>query len=444
MAGSGGRMNSALSTVFPEKRVFIQSGNSTRYIRISPLSQLGFGALSLATAGWLAIATGTVVMDRVGASDAPDQRVVLHEAYQSRLEELSAERDLRAAKSRSAQNRFQIAMGQIGRQQSEILAALEERRELETALDLMRGRLQEAVAQRDALGEINDRLTTRMSAVNETLSEKGRSRDDLDETLRTLTAALTDTVEVRDAAAAEREELERRVAELELQSTLQSQAHAEMVADLEEAVSISFGALEEVFSRAELKPENLIAGLRDQYSGQGGPAEAVVSSRSYVDPALDTRLDRLMLDLDRMNLLRVAIGKIPFAHPVKASHRFTSGFGVRRDPKGGGRRMHSGMDFAAPRGTPIYATADGVVVSADREGGYGLTVRIRHDFGFETVYAHQSKINVRKGQRISRGEHIGDMGSTGRSTGVHLHYEVHLNGRPVNPKAYMEAVKDVF
>lgn len=444
MAGNGGRMNSALATVFPEKRVFIQSGDSTRYVRFSPLSQLGFGALSLATAGWMAIATATVVMDRVGASDAPEQRVVLHEAYQSRLDELSAERDQRAAESRSAQNRFQIAMEQIGRQQSEILGALEQKRELETALDLMRGRLQEAVAQRDALGEINDRITTRMSAVNETLTEKVRTRDDLDETLRTLTAALSDTVVVRDATTAEREQLERRVAELELQSSMQSQAHSEMVAELEDAVTVSFGALQEVFARADLNPESLIAGLRDDYSGQGGPAEAVVSTRSYVDPSLDTRLDRLMNDLDRMNLLRVAIGKIPFAHPIKASHRYTSGFGVRRDPKGGGHRMHSGMDFAAPRGTPIYATADGVVVAAAREGGYGNTVRIRHDFGFETVYAHQNKIRVRKGQKISRGEHIGDMGSTGRSTGVHLHYEVHLNGRPVNPKAYMEAVKDVF
>jgi murein DD-endopeptidase MepM/ murein hydrolase activator NlpD len=135
---------------------------------------------------------------------------------------------------------------------------------------------------------------------------------------------------------------------------------------------------------------------------------------------------------------------VPYTMPVRAAHRFTSGFGTRRDPKTGGRRMHSGIDLAAPRGTPIHATADGVVKSAKYENGYGNTVRIQHAFGFETVYAHQTRLHVRTGEQVSRGDHIGDMGATGRSTGVHLHYEVHLNGRPVNPMTYLEAAKDVF
>ena len=95
-------------------------------------------------------------------------------------------------------------------------------------------------------------------------------------------------------------------------------------------------------------------------------------------------------------------------------------------------------------GTPIFATADGVVVDAGRESGYGNVVRIQHEFGFETVYAHQSKIRVKVGQQVSRGVQIGDMGSTGRSTGSHLHYEVRVNGQPVNPMTYLEAAKDVF
>jgi murein DD-endopeptidase MepM/ murein hydrolase activator NlpD len=130
--------------------------------------------------------------------------------------------------------------------------------------------------------------------------------------------------------------------------------------------------------------------------------------------------------------------------PVTSTFRFTSGFGNRRDPKGRGRRMHAGVDLAGPRGTAIFATADGVVESAEYESGYGNVVRIRHEFGFETVYAHQSKLRVKPGQKVSRGDRIGDMGSTGRSTGVHLHYEVHLNGRPVNPMPYLEAARHVF
>ena len=106
--------------------------------------------------------------------------------------------------------------------------------------------------------------------------------------------------------------------------------------------------------------------------------------------------------------------------------------------------MHAGVDLAGPRGTAIFATADGVVVAAGPESGYGNVVRIQHEFGFETVYAHQSKIRVKVGQQVSRGVQIGDMGSTGRSTGSHLHYEVRVNGQPVNPMTYLEAAKDVF
>ena len=151
-----------------------------------------------------------------------------------------------------------------------------------------------------------------------------------------------------------------------------------------------------------------------------------------------------MSDIDRANLMRIAAGKIPYSVPVLSDFRFTSGFGYRRDPKGRGTRMHAGIDLAGPRGTAIFATAAGVVTDAGYESGYGNVVRIRHDFGFETVYAHQSRIRVRVGQTVSRGDRIGDMGSTGRSTGSHLHYEVHVNGRPVNPMTYLEAAKDVF
>jgi murein DD-endopeptidase MepM/ murein hydrolase activator NlpD len=197
--------------------------------------------------------------------------------------------------------------------------------------------------------------------------------------------------------------------------------------------------LEKLIKSADLDVDSLIAKVRSSYSGQGGPlGTPVVSSRSFDDPALNTRFDRLMLDLDRMNLMRIAVEKIPYAMPLRSAYRFTSPFGPR------GRRMHAGIDLAAPRGTPIFATADGVVTSAERESAYGNVVRIQHEFGFETVYAHQSKIRVKVGQQVSRGVQIGDMGSTGRSTGSHLHYEVRVNGQPVNPMTYLEAAKDVF
>jgi murein DD-endopeptidase MepM/ murein hydrolase activator NlpD len=142
--------------------------------------------------------------------------------------------------------------------------------------------------------------------------------------------------------------------------------------------------------------------------------------------------------MDRMNLYRIAAQKAPFALPLKSSFRFTSGFGSRWG------RMHEGTDFAAGYGTPIYATADGVVTHAGWLAGYGRLVKIKHEFGIETRYAHQSQIRVKVGQRVSRGDRIGDMGNSGRSTGTHLHYEVRVGGKPVNPMTYIKAAKDVF
>lgn len=116
---------------------------------------------------------------------------------------------------------------------------------------------------------------------------------------------------------------------------------------------------------------------------------------------------------------------------------FTSGFGVRRSPFGGKNKMHEGLDIANRAGTPIRAPADGTVVFADTKSGYGQTVVLDHGYGLETLYGHTRKILVKKGQKVHRGDVIALLGSTGRSTGPHVHYEVHVHGTPVDPLSYL-------
>lgn len=129
---------------------------------------------------------------------------------------------------------------------------------------------------------------------------------------------------------------------------------------------------------------------------------------------------------------------IPAIQPVsnKDLKQTASGYGVRIDPIYKTHKFHSGMDFAANTGTPVYATGNGVVVSSGWESGYGLTIEVDHGFGYQTRYAHLSATLVRKGQKVTRGEIIGKVGSTGKSTGPHLHYEVVAKGRKVNPVNY--------
>ena len=130
------------------------------------------------------------------------------------------------------------------------------------------------------------------------------------------------------------------------------------------------------------------------------------------------------------------LAAIPSIQPIKNNDltRMASGFGFRTDPFTKSRRMHKGMDFTAPRGTPIYAASDGIVTRADsRSSGYGKHIRIDHGFGYMTLYAHLGKYNVRRNQKVKKGDIIGFVGNTGRSQAPHLHYEVIKDNKRLNP-----------
>ena len=141
-------------------------------------------------------------------------------------------------------------------------------------------------------------------------------------------------------------------------------------------------------------------------------------------------IERLVSDKEKL------LSAIPSIQPIKNSDltRMASGFGYRTDPFTKSRRMHGGMDFTAPRGTPVYAASDGKVIRADsRSSGYGKHIRIDHGFGYVTLYAHLNKYNVKRNQNVKKGDIIGFVGNTGRSQAPHLHYEVIKDKKRVNP-----------
>lgn len=175
-------------------------------------------------------------------------------------------------------------------------------------------------------------------------------------------------------------------------------------------------------------------------SAVGGPLEVLATS---ADGSVDPRFERLGLSLARMSALEAALDGVPRVVPA-ADKRITSSFGYRRDPFNGRAAMHSGLDFKGAHGSPIFAAADGEVSFAGRKAGYGNVVEITHANGMMTRYAHLSRIDVAAGQPIAAGETLGGLGSTGRSTGPHLHFEVRINGRAVNPRPFLETAPDVF
>lgn len=180
---------------------------------------------------------------------------------------------------------------------------------------------------------------------------------------------------------------------------------------------------------------------RQATSAQGGPFESFFgSSKKQVR---DPRFTKLAASLGRMDAMERALAAIPTSMPAAVMF-MSSGFGYRSDPFTGGGAMHNGLDFKGPAGTAILAAADGKVTSAGSQGGYGNTIEITHANGLLTRYAHLSGFNVLLGEKVARGVQIGRMGSTGRSTGSHLHFEVRLNNKAINPRKFLEANPDVL
>ncbi|MCR9067452.1 MAG: M23 family metallopeptidase [Rhodobacteraceae bacterium] len=439
------RVNAALDKRLPEQRLFLKSEDGTRFVRLRPLTQAAIIGGTAAFIGWTVIVTSIFLIDTISAGNARDQARQEQLSYLARLNTLSDERDARAMEARQAQERFALAMDQVADMQVRLLESEERRRELETAVNVIQGTLRSTIEERDAaraeVALLNSEITANTGT---TLTAAARERD-LMHTVEFLTAALADTAGQRDTHADGMMVAATEIDRLNFEAALTAERQERVFRQIEEAVAMSMEPLNEMFTSAGLSTERLIEGVRATYDGQGGPLMPITLSTSGEDPdAMSVRANEVLAALDTMNTHRIAAEGLPFSIPVNGSFRFTSGFGYRRDPFTGSRRLHAGTDFAGSRGTPIVAAGDGTVIFAGRQSGYGLMVELRHRDGFTTRYAHLSRIRVSEGERVSRGERIGDMGNTGRSTGTHLHYEVRRNGDPVNPMTFITAGRDVF
>ncbi|MGP9812791.1 M23 family metallopeptidase [Rhodopseudomonas sp. NSM] len=173
-------------------------------------------------------------------------------------------------------------------------------------------------------------------------------------------------------------------------------------------------------------------------AGIGGPFVPLKAPSANAS-AFDRQLYRINLSRSQLDRLNRALTLVPYRKPVLGDVEFSSGFGVRTDPFLGRPAMHTGLDFRASSGDPVRATAIGKVVNAGWQGGYGQMVEIDHGNGLSTRYGHLSKIIARVGQSVQIGQIIGEVGSTGRSTGPHLHYETRIDGEAVDPQKFLRA-----
>ena len=441
------RANQRLERHLPEQRLFLRSDNTTRYIRLRPFTQAVAITSVASFFAWGIIATSILLMDAIGSGNLRDQALREQANYEQRLNQLATERDARVVETEAAHARFAEAMERISEMQMQLLESEKRRLELETGIDAIHATIRRMTRERDeARQRLADVTRTLQAETGSARTAADRSRDN-EEMLDFLLAAMDRTSKATHELGIDAEQARQQARHLALENELLKDRNHLIFSQLEEALTTVVGPLERVFRSAGVSPDQIRRLVRQGASSQTASLRPIsVSTSGTMGP--DHDIARATAILDRMadiHAYRQGIDRLPVARPVNAANvRQTSGFGMRRHPLTGRSTMHNGLDWAGPRNTPILASADGVVKQAGRQGGYGNLVIIQHDFGIETYYAHLNRIDVRVGQRVSRGQRIGGMGTTGASTGVHLHYEVRVNGRAVNPITYVRAGEHVF
>jgi murein DD-endopeptidase MepM/ murein hydrolase activator NlpD len=219
-----------------------------------------------------------------------------------------------------------------------------------------------------------------------------------------------------------------------------SQSAAQVLVQLE----VLDQEVEELQKRAKLPKKRWSSFTLPQRGGQGGvsikisPEEQFQFAQKRL-PTITTRLKhQVKPELEGLLRKEAALeAAVPKGKPTRGLTSISSEFGIRSDPFGGGGEFHNGIDLIGPYGSPIYATATGKVETAEDSGGYGNHVILKHGYGYETLYAHLSEMSVRRGATVKRGQLLGFMGSTGRSTGTHLHYSIFLKSKPIDPQHSM-------
>ncbi|MDO1558454.1 peptidoglycan DD-metalloendopeptidase family protein [Brevundimonas sp. 2R-24] len=306
----------------------------------------------------------------------------------------------------------------------------------------------EVVRARAASERMNAELQARLDSAVAKMTATNGSIDELAHTVERRHAALTRVMATfRDVPGAREVLAPRRIDEnrAPLERVMAVRLDQErLIARAENFAGDRAERLRLAFRLAGLNP----SAYAGSSSSLGGPLVDAGDPRALaavldVDEAFAIRIRHAADNLSEMRALSDAAERLPFGRPATGV-RQTSGFGVRFDPFNGRPALHQGQDFAGPRNSPITATAPGVISFAGVRNGYGNTVEIDHGGGFKTRYAHLNTISVRPGQRVAIGQRIGGMGTTGRSTGVHLHYEVWVNGRPQNPARFIKAGDNVL
>ena len=420
------------SNYFPNRQLLLKTGSDTKFITLSSSTQAIIIFAVFIFVGWSLFSSLIFTFKALSLGVKEEYFARSNVNYEDRIEQISDEKYSYFQRVKDAEAKLREALEAIEDFQVEITKAQIREEELQSGILILQGLIKQT-KNNNLIG-----LEEQKNRLNNVIGLQQENTIDTLPRISILMSLLEETVKERDDVKAKLAKALEKVDQLSYEADLSQQNNEQIFRQIEEALVISVKPLEKMFKSVGLDLNSLLNVIRNTYSGYGGPNLPI--SKLPIDSLTNNeKLAAKMVDqILELGAWRIAVQKIPFAHPLNETFQYTSGFGPRWGT------MHYGTDMAAKHGSAILATADGVINFAGWEKGYGKLIKIKHDFGYETRYAHLSKINVSVGQRVSQGDRIGKMGNTGRSTGTHLHYEIRRNGKPINPMKYIRARQNVF
>jgi len=369
-----------------------------------------------------------------------------NQSMKSQVAEMRSTLDTsRAERDQVAAAREQV-LQRLGEAEDELAQASATGQALEKTVAALRQELSAVRSEKEALHSDQAALQETIAGLQTQLSEARAHSGDLESKVAALDDRLSYEAEKNRHLLGKRNFLERRVAGLEGRLVDLRDAQKGVVERLSEQARLSVDVVERTVEMTGLDVDALVAEAnREANRDQGGPFVPAEDMAAHFTPGVQIADSVNLLDeqLSRWASLQQVVAALPLLPPLD-QYRISSGYGARKDPVTGRKAQHYAVDFAAPLRTPVYATAPGKVVFAGWRGRYGRFVEIDHGFGIRTRYGHLYKILVEVGQVVGHREKIGLVGSSGRSTGPHVHYEVRYNGVVQNPMKFLEAGRYVF
>jgi murein DD-endopeptidase MepM/ murein hydrolase activator NlpD len=416
-----------LHVLFPFRQIVFRSEGRVKCLNLTSRLQGAFTAVFLAFGAWFAYSSGSVFFHELELAQKDAQIAEVRVAYRSLLGEVAdyQKRFSTVVSDLEENHALMLKLAGQNTKLNEGLKSLGDSHKAKTDVEATR------VAMKDDLTDVESQMKT--------LAQRNFS---LKDDMSSIESDLQDALSQRNTALLQRTQMRRDIKVLENQLVSMEDKENNTVERLTDQTDTFITSMENLVELTGLDVGDLMAGDTDLAAGQGGP---FIEFKADDRPGgrLKSKLQNLDNRLSYSESLQTVLKKMPFTTPVHGYY-ITSTFGKRRDPVNRRWAWHYGLDFASTPHASIYVTAPGKVVYAGWRGAFGKMVEVDHGAGIKTRYAHMSKLLVKVGQKVQFGDKIGVIGSTGRSTGPHLHYEVLFRDKGLDPMQFIKAGRYVF